>query len=436
MNLPAMEAKLQEPIVLDQIRVLDPQAGIDRPATVLLHPETPPQIDPDPDQIPASVRRQAASGQILAPGLVDLHSRSGEPGHEDRETWDSLAAAAIAGGFTQVAVLPNTTPALDDRERLQQRQRSRHHRSRDPRAPQPSTPPPQFHYWGAITQGCQGKQMTDLAELAQAGAIGFSDGVALEDWTLIRRVLDYSQSLKRPIALWPWNPTLAGSGTAWDGPLALHYGLPGLPYLTETIPLAGLLETIAELGTPIHLMRVTTARGVELVAQAKAQGLPVTASTTWMHLVHSTEDLATYDPHLHLIPPVGNVDDRSALQAAVQSGILDAIAVDHTPCTYEEKTVAFGEAPAGAIGLELALAVLWHTFVAPGHWSAADLWHRLSIGPAQILGLAPPSLSSGTGGWLWFDPAQSWTVSPATLQSRSPTTPYLAILHLLRKKRS
>lgn len=406
---------IREPLLLEQVRVIDPQAGIDRPATVLLTPDRPPQLDPDLAQLPAAVtatlQRRSASGQILAPGLVDLYSRSGEPGHEERETWESLAAAAIAGGFTQVAVLPNTTPALDDGERLGQRLAQSY--------------PVQFHYWGAMTQGCQGQQMANLAELATAGAIGFAEARSIEDWTLMRRVLDYSQFLKKPIALWPWSAALAGSGTAWDGPLALHYGLPSLPYLTETVPLAGLLEAIAELRTPVHFMRITTARGVELIAQAKAQGLPVTASTTWLHLIHSTEDLADYNPHLRLAPPVGNADDRSALQAAVKAGMIDAIAVDHSPYTYEEKTVAFGEAPVGAIGLELALPCLWHQFVTPGHWSATELWHRLAIAPAQILGLDPPSLSTGSGGWLWFDPAAPWTVNPDTLRSRAHNTPYL-----------
>ncbi|WP_353258337.1 dihydroorotase [Prochlorothrix hollandica] len=397
--------------LLEQVRVLDPQGGIDRITDVLIPEPHTLIVDPQPDQIPRAVHHHPAQGQILAPGLVDLHGRSGQPGHEDRETWESLAAAALGGGFTQLGILPNTRPPLDQAELVSQRCGQSY--------------PVQFHHWGALTLGCQGQQMTELAELAAAGVVGFSDGSPIQDWALVRRILEYGQPLAKPMALWPWNRDLAGTGVARDGVLALRYGLSGVPGLAETLPLAGLLECVAELGTPLHLMRLSTARGVELVAQAKAQGLPITASTTWLHLLHNTEDLASYDPNLRLSPPLGNPEDQHALIAAVASGVIDAIATDHAPYTYEEKTVAFGEAPAGSIGLELILPLLWQTFVAPGHWSALDLWRCLCLNPARILGLVPPSLVTGNGGWVWFDPQRSWPVEAASLRSRSCNTSYL-----------
>jgi dihydroorotase len=397
--------------LLQQVRILDPGAEIDRPGDVLLAPDGSFTLDPPPDRLDASVVRHPAQGQIFAPGLVDLGARSGEPGFEERETWASLEAAALAGGFTQVAVFPTTIPALDRGELVAQRcQRQGKVR---------------WHHWGAMTQGCQGSQMTDLAELAAAGVVGFGEGRPLQDWGLIRRILEYGSPLGKPLMFWPWDLALAGSGVVWEGSIALRSGLNTLSYLTQTLPLAGLIECVAQGGSPLHLWGVTTARGVALVRQAQAQHLPITASTPWHGLLHSTLDLHDYNPHLRLCPPVGNPRDRVALLEAVADGTIAAIASDHTPHTYEEKTVAFGEAPPGAIGLPLLLPLLWHHLVCPGHLSALDLWQRLSVAPAQILNLPSPSLTHQRGGWVWFDPQAHWTATPATLGSRSHNTPYL-----------
>jgi dihydroorotase len=173
-------------------------------------------------------------------------------------------------------------------------------------------------------------------------------------------------------------------------------------------------------------MRLSTARSVALVAQAKDRGLPITASVSWLHLLCSTADVLGYDPHLRLMPPLGNPEDQAALIQAVQTGVIDAIAIDHTPHTYEDKTVAFDQAPPGAIGLELALPLLWHRFVAPGTWSALTLVQALSTRPAQCLGLTPPTLAvDAPAEAVLFDPAAAWTVTPATLRSRSHNTAFL-----------
>ena len=173
-------------------------------------------------------------------------------------------------------------------------------------------------------------------------------------------------------------------------------------------------------------MRVSTRRGVELIASAKACGLPVTASTTWMHLLLDTEAVKNYDPNLRLEPPLGNQTDREALIEAVKHGVLEAIAVDHTPYTYEEKTVAFAEAPPGVIGLELVLPLLWQRFVASGEWSALTLWQALSDGPQRCLQQEPIRCAVGQKAELvLFDPQQTWTVEPKTLKSCCANTPWL-----------
>ena len=203
-------------------------------------------------------------------------------------------------------------------------------------------------------------------------------------------------------------------------------GLPGTLVAAETAALTTVLELVREIGTPVHLMRLSTARSVELVQEAQAAGLPVTASTTWMHLLFSTADALSYDPNLRLEPPLGNPADQAALIASVKSGVLTAIAIDHSPYTYEEKTVAFSDAPPGAIGLELALPVLWQRFVVTHDWTPLELLQALSCGPAHCLGMLPPTIAVNQPVEAFlFDPAQTWQVETATLRSPARNTPFL-----------
>lgn len=211
-----------------------------------------------------------------------------------------------------------------------------------------------------------------------------------------------------------------------EGVQSLRFGLPGNPVIAESTALAALLEVVAAIGTPVHLMRISTRRSVELLEDAKARGLPVTASTTWMHLLLNTEDLGRYDPNLRLEPPLGNPADQAALLRGVREGIIDAIAIDHTPYTYEEKTVAFAEAPPGAIGLELALPLLWHTLVETGDWSALELWQRISIKPAICLQQTPNAIAPEQPAELvLFNPQHKWKIEKHTLKSHSSNTPWL-----------
>jgi dihydroorotase len=370
---------------------------------------------------------------VLGPGLVDLYSHSGEPGFEERETLASLVSAAAAGGFTRLSLLPDTMPPVDNLAglaRLQQKgQGDKETRGQGETYINrlPSFSPPHLSFWAALTVGVQGQQMTELAELAAAtGVVGFADGQPLENLALLRRLLEYLKPLGKPVALWACDRQLVGNGAMREGAQSLRFGLPGNPALTETTALAAILELVAVTGTPVHIMRVSTARSVELIAEAKARGLPITASTSWMHLVLDTQALNSYNTSLHLEPPLGNPADLAALRQGMRTGILDAIAIDHTPYTYEEKTVAFAEAPPGAIGLELALPLLWHNLVETSVWSALDLWRCLSSGPAECLQQVPSVISPGKPAELTlFDPQQPWKVERQTLHSLATNTPWL-----------
>ncbi|MCC3411910.1 MULTISPECIES: dihydroorotase [unclassified Microcoleus] len=419
--------------LLQNIRVIDPISKIDRTADILITENQIAAIQENITEIPADTEVRDCRGLILGPGLADIYSHSGEPGFEERETLESLMQAAAAGGFTRLAILPDTSPPVDNLAGLALLQQ--HIRNLSPSLPR-------LYFWGALTAGVKGQQMAELGELASSPIVGFADGFPLSNPALVRRLLEYIQPLHKSIALWPCDRTLAGNGAAREGAVSVRLGLPGIPASAETSALAAILELVASGGTRVHIMRVSTARSVELIRDAKARDLPVTASVTWMHLLlnvgaisGNSQDSAgknaltasvPYDPNLHLEPPLGNLSDQLALIQAVKDGVIDAIAIDHNPRTYEEKTVAFADSPPGAIGLELALPLLWHGLVETGEFSALELWRVLSTGPAVCLGQTPAKVALGASAELiLFDPLMTWTVEGRSLKSRSANTPWL-----------
>ncbi|CAA9301330.1 Dihydroorotase [uncultured Leptolyngbya sp.] len=430
--------------LLQQVRVIDPVSNTDRVTNVLIADGVVQAIGDAIADSSDATEVQDCRGLVLGTGLVDLYSHSGEPGFEERETLQSLLQAASAGGFTRLAILPDTKPAIDHPGSVawvQNRWQEGRGEGREVRGaneageawiqasyPTPNSrlPIPHLYTWGALTLDVQGQQMTELGELAATEIVGFADGRSLTSLLLVRRLLEYLQPIAKPIALWASDPALSGNGVMREGQAALRFGLPGIPTIAETSALAALLECVETTGTPVHLMRLSTARGVAIVQAAKARGLPITASTTWMHLLLNSEAIGSYDPNLHLAPPLGNPDDQDALIQGVQSGTIDAIAIDHTPYTYEEKTVAFAEAPPGTIGLELALPLLWQALVATGKWTALDLWRSLSSRPALCLQQKAATIAPGQPAELTlFDPQQVWTVDARSLKSLSVNTPWL-----------
>ena len=399
---------------LKQVRVLDPPSQVDRVADVLIDDGKIVDITEPGVSAGSGGEERDCSGLVLAPGLVDLYSHSDDPGFETRETLASLTASAIAGGFTRLTLLPDTYPPLDNADGLARI-----------KAQLPPDLPLQVQAWGAMTHNLEGKQLVEYADLIQAGVVGFSDGQSLQNSLLLRRLCEYLEAESYPIALWPCDPALAGSGVIREGIDALRLGLSESPTTAETSVLAALLEIVSATQLPVHIMRVSTARSVELIQEAKARGLPITASTTWMHVLGNSQSLYTYDVNWRLDPPVGNIQDQEALIQGLETGVIDAIAMDHRAYTYEEKTVAFSAAPPGAIGLEIALPLLWQTFVTSERWSPLTLWQRLSTSPSHCLGQTPPTVQVGQPAeMVLFDPQQSWSANAQTLKSLSQNTPW------------
>ncbi|MEO0841290.1 MAG: dihydroorotase [Cyanobacteria bacterium J06643_5] len=416
--------------LLQQVRVINPLNTTDEVADVLIEDGYIKSVNQKISDIDNALIHDCQS-LILGPGLVDLYSHSGEPGFEERETVASFLKAAYTGGFTRVAVLPNTSPSIDNPAVVAQLQQLYKNSSQDSSQDsnqnlnQNSSSLPLLNLWGAITKDVKGEKMTELADLKNAGIVGFADGDALNNLALVRRVLEYLQPLRKPAAFWCCDRNISADGIMREGADSIQWGLPGNPSASETSAIAALLELVASTFTPIHIMRVSTARSVELIEDAKAKGLPVTASTTWMHLLLDTSSVKTYHTALNLEPPLGNPRDMMALRRGVRQGILDAIAIDHSPFTYEEKTVAFAQAPPGAIGLELALPLLWQNLVETGEFSALELWKALSSNPAECLKQSPSRIEAGEKAELTlFNPQENWKVESKNLHSLSNNTPW------------
>lgn len=399
--------------LFQQVRILNPSLGQDHRGDVWIKEGAIQAIATEGLPAPEGVSVVPGEHLILGPQLCDLHSHSGEPGHEYRETWDSLEASAIAGGFGDVAILPDLVPCIDRGEVVQTLRQQNAHRA------------VRFHYWGALTEGLAGEKLTPFQDLMASGVVGFCDGRSLENWSLVRRSLEYLQPTPPVIMIQALNRSLRGDGVMRDGVNSLLFGLPGDPVSSETTAIATVLELVAQTQTPIHIMGLSTARGVALVAQAQGEGLPVTASVTWLHLVANSDAIAHYDPNYRLSPPLGNPEDQAALIAGVKQGTISAIAIDHQGYSYEEKTVSFGEAPPGTLGLELALPLLWSRLVATQQLTPLELWRALSHGPRKILRLDPLDLTVGDRHFILFDPQMPWTVTPQTLRSLSQNTPWL-----------
>jgi dihydroorotase len=401
--------------LLQQARIIDPISENDQLADVLIQNGEIVLVAANISEFPSDTQIRDCRGLILGTGLVDLYSHSGEPGYEERETLNSLIKAAASGGFTRICILPDTSPPVDNPSVVTQLKKMGGQTN-------PSSTP-SLQIWGAITRDVVGQKLTELGELAAAGIVGFADGLPLDNLSLVRRALEYLQPLNKPAAFSACDRELRSDGIMREGVDAVRFGLPLTPITAESSAIAALLELVTATGTAVHIMRVSTARGVELIEQAKSRGLPVTASTTWMHLLLDTKALKSYHPSLRLEPPLGNYSDMVALRKAVKAGILDAIAIDHTPYTYEEKTVAFADAPPGAIGYELALPLLWQNLVETGEFTALELWLALSKRPVECLQQSMDGIVAGKKAELvLFNPQESWKVESRNLETLSANT--------------
>jgi dihydroorotase len=356
-----------------------------------------------------------ASGLVVCPGLVDLSVRLREPGFEYKATLESEMLAAAAGGITSLACPPDTDPPLDEPglvEMLKFRARN--------------LPGPRVYPIGAMTQKLEGKMLTEMAELTEAGCRAFTQADApMTDTQVLLRAMEYAATFGFSLWLRPQDVSLARGGVAHDGAVASRLGLPGIPALAETVALATILQLARETGARIHLARLSTREGIAMVRAAKAQGLAVTCDVASAHVHLSENDLVGFDSHLHLVPPLRSLRDRDAIREALRDGSIDALCSDHTPVDEDEKQVPFGESAPGASGVELLLPLTlkWARETGVSLLQAIDL---ISWKPAQILGVPGGNLAVGSYADICiFDEATEWVVTPKTLASQGDNTPFL-----------
>ena len=405
-------------ILIRQGRVIDPASGRDEVADVTIASGRIVGIGAAGDF--AAERVIDATGLVVAPGLVDLAARLREPGQEHEGMLESELAAAAAGGVTSLVCPPDTDPVLDEPGLVEMLKFRARKLSRCRLFP-----------LGALTRKLEGSTLTEMAELTEAGCVGFSQAdVPLGDTQVLMRALQYAATYGYTVWLRPLDAAL-GKGVAASGAVATRLGLSGVPVVAETIALHTILELVRATRARVHLCRLSSAAGVALVRAAKAEGLPVTADVS-INSLHLTDvDIGFFNPDMRLVPPLRQGADRDALRAGLADGTIDALVSDHNPVAEDAKNLPFGEAEPGATGLELllSLALRWgRDHGLPLHTALA----RVSCDPVRVLGDAVGSLASSAGRLVEggvadlcvFDPAEEWALMPGMLASQGQHTPF------------
>jgi dihydroorotase len=395
-------------------RLVDPRHGIDAGRDLYLAAGKVVGIGAAPDGFHAN-RTIDAAGCVVAPGLVDLAARLREPGFEYKATLESEMLAAVAGGVTSVVCPPDTDPVLDEPglvEMLKFRAKSLNLAHLYP--------------LGALTAQLKGERLTEMRELADHGCVAFSQADArIVDTEVLWRALQYAATFGFSVWLRPQDPHIAKSGVAHDGEVATRLGLPAIPAAAEIIALHTILELVRMTGTRVHLARLSTRKGVELVRRAKADGLPVTCDVAVHHLHLSEMDLGYFDAHCHVVPPFRALRDRDALSEGVRDGTVDAVCSDHTPVDEDAKQLPFGESEPGTTGLELLLPLTLRWAEASRVPLAAAL-ARITSEPARVLGLDAGHLGVGAPADVCiFEPDAHFRVTAQSLRSLGKNTPFL-----------
>jgi dihydroorotase len=397
------------------VRVLDPASGTDEVRDVLVRDGR----IASPDDSAEGAERLEAAGLVLSPGLVDVHTHLREPGFEHKETVETGTRAAAVGGYTAVAAMANTEPVTDHAAIV--------HEVRDLAAVYGLC---DVFPVGAITKGTAGEILAEMGEMVEAGVRMFSDdGNTVSTARLLRNALVYAKAFPAEVVLADHaeDPTLVQGGQMHEGLWSSTLGLAGRPGEAEEIVVARDLAVARATGGRIHLCHLSTARSVDLVRRAKAEGVRVTAEVTPHHLTFTDEDLQTYDTNLKMHPPVRTAEDRQALREGLSDGTIDVVATDHAPHSVEEKEAEFDQAPPGTIGLETALAAVLTELVHPGVMTLSRAVETMSTRPASILGAAEhggPLEPGSPANLVVFDPDEEWVVQ-APFASKARNSAFL-----------
>ena len=401
-------------IHIENGRIIDPANELDRQTDLYIADG----IIAGVGKAPANFEAEGtidATNCVVCPGLVDLSARLREPGFEYRATLESEMAAAAAGGVTSLACPPDTDPPLDEPGLVEMLK----HRARLPEF---------AHVYpiGALTEKLAGKRLTEMAELNEAGCVGFGQAnIAVLDTQVLLRAMQYAATFGFSVWLQAQDQHLAKGGVAHDGAVAARLGLTGIPVVAETIAVATLLHLARETGVHLHLTRISSAAGLDMIRAARAAGIGVTCDVAAHHLHLSENDIGWFDPHCRLDPPLRSDLDRDALRAGLADGTIDALCSDHTPVDDDAKQAPFPDAEPGTTGLELLLplTLTWATEMKVPLLQALA---RVTSEPARIMGIPAGTLSPGAAADICIlDPSASVVISRETLKSQGKNTPLL-----------
>ena len=398
-------------IFIQNGRVIDPSQQLDRVANIFIDDGRIAGYDAPSHGHNVVID---ATDKIVAPGLIDLHVELREPGWEEDETIETGTAAALAGGFTSIACIPNTDPPLDTQAGVEFVQ---HQADRADNC--------HVFVLACVSKNRNGEELAEMGMLVKAGAVGFTDAdQPISNSDLLRRALEYSRMFDKPILNHPEVLELTRDGVMHEGVLSMILGLPGMPTEAEDVMTGRDLRLAEATGARIHIMNVSSGDSVELIRRAKAAGVPVTAAVAPYHFTLTDECLRTFESNCKVRPPLRDATCVEACIAGLRDGTLDAIASGHAPRALEKKMRELDKAPYGAVGLETTLALVITQLIEPGHLDWLTALSKLTVNPARILGLDKGTLRVGADADVTvIDPDASWTVDPKKFVSKSCNTP-------------
>jgi dihydroorotase len=391
----------KDDLVLEGLRVLDPTQGIDEVLTIRVEKGVITALEPSAVE---------ANGKLVAPAFIDPHVHLRTPGREDEEDIASGTRAAAAGGYCAILGMPNTDPVVDSAAVLG---------ALVERAEVEAEIPVGF--LASITKRQEGAELTEMIELAERGAAGFTDdGRPVESPGLLRRALQYREVVGRPIALHCEEPALSRAGQMHEGTVSAELGFHGYPSVAESVMVGRDLALAAHERQPVHLLHLSARESVEELRRARAAGVAASGEATPHHLCLTDDAVRNLDSNLKMNPPLRAEEDRQALIEGIRDGTIEAIATDHAPHAAYEKEVPFEEAPFGVTGLETAFAVLNTRLIDPGVLPLATVLERMSAGAARIYGLEPPRVAVGApANLVVLDLETTWSVAEDEFRSRS-----------------
>jgi dihydroorotase len=403
-------------IHIKNARLVDPRNGLDKTTDLYIAAGKVAGIGKAPEGFHAN-REIDATGLVACPGLIDLAARLREPGFEYKATLESEMQAAIAGGVTSLVCPPDTDPPLDEPGLVEMLK----HKAKTLNLAH-------VYPLGALTQRLGGQKITEMAELRDAGCVGYSQAEApLNDSKVLMHAMQYAATFGFTVWLRPQDAFLAQGGVAHDGEVASRLGLPGIPATAETVAISRILLLAQQTGARVHFCRLSSREGLLMVKAAKEEGLAVTCDVAATHVHLSEVDIQFFDTHCHLMPPLRALRDRDALRQGLKDGSIDVLCSDHTPVDDDAKLVPFGEAEAGATGLELLLS-LTLKWAADAKVPVKEALACVTLEPARVLGLDIGHLGVGACADLClFDPEAYWRVTRESLKSQGKNTPFLGM---------